>query len=84
MTTETITFELSIGGYPLFFITSVRRSRRGALSFDSARENVRQILDSIGTDTNDGWRVRGCDINYEDCALICDHSGKPIAYAYSD
>ncbi len=69
-----------LGGYPLYFLTS----DGGALSFESVRENLRQVLWSIQTRDNSGWRVVACDINYEDSDLYCDHSGKLIAAAYSD
>ena len=68
------------GGYPLFFITS----DGAALSFDSARENLPQVIWSIANGVNDGWRVVACDINYEDGDLTCDHSGKQIESAYAD
>lgn len=66
------------GGYQMFLITS----DGGALSFASAKENAGQVLDSIGSGSNDGWRVVGCDINYEDTDLYCDHSGESIPAAY--
>lgn len=68
------------GGYPLFFITS----DGAALSFDSAKENARHIIDSIRNKSKDGWRVIGCDVNWEDSDLYCDHSGKPIESAYGE
>jgi len=67
------------GGYPMFFVTKDGAS----LSFESAMENFRQIADSIKTGTSDGWLVIGCDINYEDSTLVCDHSGESIPAAYS-
>jgi len=68
------------GGYQMYFTTWCG----GALSFKSARENFRNIADSIQTDCNDGWRVIGCDINYEDSNLYCDDSGERIPPAYGD
>lgn len=68
------------GGYPLYLITS----DGAALSFDSARENADQIIYAIRNRLSDGWRVVGCDINYEDSALFCDHSGKRITSAYAE
>ncbi len=68
------------GGYPLYFITSDGE----ALSFDSARENRRLILDSIATQTDDGWRVVGCEVNWEDSELYCADTGERIASAYAD
>lgn len=68
------------GGYPLYFITS----DGAALSFESVQKEFRLIVDSIQTGTNDGWRVVGCDINYEDSELYCDHSGERIESAYGN
>lgn len=70
------------GGYPMYFITS----DGAALSFEAVRENLRDVLDSVANRYNDGWRVVGCDVNYEDGDLTCAHSGKAIdaAYSYGD
>lgn len=69
------------GGYPRFFITHDGE----ALSFDSAKENQKQIAEAIETyDKNSDWLVIGCDINWEDSSLICAHSNKKIESAYGD
>jgi hypothetical protein len=68
------------GGYPMFLICS----DGAALHFDCAKENARQIMESIATKANDGWRVVGCDINYEDSELVCDHCSDRIESAYGD
>jgi hypothetical protein len=68
------------GGYPLYFITN----DGGALSFDAAKENRELITESIADDCNDGWQVVGCDVNWEDSELICDHSGEKIESAYAE
>tara|TARA_R110002020_G_scaffold447150_1_gene659495 strand:+ start:881 stop:1150 length:270 start_codon:yes stop_codon:yes gene_type:complete len=68
------------GGYPLFFITS----DGAALSFDAAKENREIIAESIADDCNDGWQVIGCNVNWEDSELICDHSGEKIESAYAE
>lgn len=70
----------SLGGYPLYFITS----DGAALSFESARENLSQVIRSIRDKSDDGWRIVACDINYEDNELMCDHSGEPIPSAYGE
>lgn len=69
----------SLGCYPCYFITS----DGGALSFEAVQQNFKSIIDSVKNQINDGWRVVGLDINYEDAELICDHSGKPIECAYN-
>lgn len=68
------------GGYPLYFITS----DGAALSFDSVRAELGQVLRSIAGRHSDGWRVVACDINYEDSDLRCDHSGERIPSANGD
>ena len=68
------------GGYPRFFITS----DGSALSFHAAHAEKDQIIDSIDSNSNDGWRIVACDINWEDAALFCDHSGKRIESAYAE
>lgn len=66
------------GSYPLYFITS----DGVAVSFESVKQNFKSVVDSIKNQINDGWRVVGCDVNYEDDDLYCNHSGKKIASAY--
>lgn len=68
------------GSYPRFFLTS----DGAALSFKAAKERRREILESIRDDSRDGWRVVGCDVNWEDSSLTCDHTGEPIESAYGD
>lgn len=67
-------------GYPLYFITM----DGAALSFETARNEFRQIAYSIANQLNDGWLIIGCDINYEDTDLRCEHSGKLIESAYGE
>lgn len=68
------------GFYPLFFITS----DGGALAFDTVRDNLRGVLDSIRTKCDDGWRVVACEVNYEDTELYDDHTGEKIESAYGE
>jgi len=68
------------GGYPLYFITS----DGAALSFEAVRDEFRNVMDSIQNDIRDGWKVVGCQVNYEDGELTCDHTGKPIPSAYGE
>jgi hypothetical protein len=68
------------GGYPLFFVTD----DGCALSFASVRANLRQCIRSIREGwRGDGWRIVGCEINYEDPNLRCEHSGELIGSAYA-
>ncbi len=68
------------GGYPRYFITS----DGGALSFKAARAELRNILESIRDQSNDGWRVVAVDVNWEDKNLYCDHTGDRIESAYGE
>jgi len=70
----------SIGSYPLFFYTS----DGGALSFESVRAELPSVLWSIRNKVDDGWRVIGCAVNYEDEGLVDDHSGELIPSAYGE
>jgi hypothetical protein len=68
------------GGYPCYFVTSDGE----ALSFEAAKQERRNIIDSIANHLNDGWRVVGVDINWEDGELTCVHTGKRIESAYAE
>lgn len=68
------------GCYPLFFIT-----RDGAaLCFDCARKEFRQVAWDFLNDCSTGWRISGCDVNYENQELTCDHCNKKIDSAYGN
>jgi hypothetical protein len=66
------------GGYPCYFVTS----DGCALSFEAAKKERRNIIDSIASNYKDGWQVVAMDINWEDGSLFCDHTGKQIESAY--
>lgn len=68
------------GGYPCYFTTS----DGAALSFDAVRRELRSILESIANKANDGWRIVALEINWEDAALYCEHTGQKIESAYGD
>lgn len=68
------------GGYPRFFATS----DGDALSYAAARAEQEQIKDAIADKLNNGWRVVGCDVNWEDAQLVCAHTNERIESAYAD
>ncbi|MGY2987683.1 hypothetical protein [Bradyrhizobium sp. USDA 4508] len=68
------------GGYPMYLLCS----DGAALCFQCARKNARSIYESIGERLNDGWRVVGCDINYEDNSLFCEDCSQQIESAHGD
>ena len=67
------------GAYQQYLITS----DGAAISFKAVLANLASVLDSIKTGCDDGWRVVGCAVNYEDKELVCADSGDPIPAAYA-
>lgn len=66
-------------GYPIYFICA----DGGILSVDAAREQRDRIVDAISDEgSNRQWEVIGCEINYENTDMYCDHTGKLIPAAY--
>jgi hypothetical protein len=70
----------SLGSYPVYFYTS----DGAALCWECAREEYKQISRSVREKSSDGWRVVGCEINYESHDLTCDNCSKAIESAYGD
>jgi hypothetical protein len=68
------------GGYQMYLITSDGE----AMSFEAARAEYYQLAYAMRHKLNDGWRVVGCEINYEDNDMVCCHTGKKIPAAYGD
>lgn len=68
------------GGYPLFFITDDCQ----ALSFEAVRDNLKSVIHSMRHQINDGWRIIGCEANWEDASLFCAHTSKRIESAYAE
>ena len=69
------------GGYPLYFIAA-----DGApLSFGAVRERFREVCaDMLGTSRLSQWRLIGLEVNWEDPALVCEHTGARIESAYAE
>jgi hypothetical protein len=55
-----------------------------AISFKAAKQERRNIIESIANRYDDGWRIVGMDVNYEDDTLYCDHTGERIKSAYGE
>ena len=66
------------GGYQLYFLTD----DGATLSFDGARSSLECCYDAIKTKSNNGWRIVGCDVNYEDDEMTCAHTGAKIPASY--
>ena len=80
-TVEDLDGVLGSSGYPFFFITD----DGGVLSEEAVEANREEIDEAIRTkDSTGGWRVVGVEINYEDDALYCDHTGERIQSAYAE
>lgn len=68
------------GGYPTYFVCHDGESLcHGCMSTER-----RGIIDSVAHKRNDGWRVVGLDINWEDSELHCAHCGTLIESAYGE
>lgn len=65
-----------LGGYPLFYITA----DNGVLCSDCANKEMVRTLDP----DDDQFHIVGCDINYEDDCLYCDHCEQQINSAYGE
>ena len=68
------------GAYPLYFTTT----DGGALSFKTVEECIVEIASAIDDEEDNGWRVCGCCVNWEDTELFDDHSDERIESAYGD
>mgnify|MGYP003350628761 CR=1 FL=1 len=69
------------GGYPLYFICADGEP----LSFEAVIQEYRQVLRDVRDNvTAYGWRVIACEVNWEDAALYCAHSGRRIEAAYCE
>ena len=55
-----------------------------ALSFKSAKENIFQCARAIRDKHNNGWRIVAVEVNWENPALFCSHSGERIESAYAE
>lgn len=68
------------GGYPLYVVMADGE----ALSCEAARTEWRQIVYATLHGLRDGWRALGAEINWEDTALYCAHTGERIESAYGE
>ncbi len=68
------------GGYPLYIVMHDGE----ALSCDAARREWKSIAFSTLHGLRDGWQALGVDVNWEDTALYCAHTGERIESAYGE
>ena len=70
----------SVGSYPVFWLTHDGET----LSHEACMANCGRIARAIRDNLNDGWRVVGCDANWEDPEMFCADTGKRIESAYAE
>ena len=68
------------GGYPKALITA----DGGCLCADCTRKEWTQIAAESFDNTNNGFRVAGIDVNWENPDLYCDHCSERIESAYAE
>lgn len=68
------------GCYQLYLMTS----DGAALCFSCARKEFRQVACDFLNNYQTGWKIDGCEINYEDNDLTCYHCGKSIPASYGE
>jgi len=66
-------------GYPMFFITS----DGATLSFDTVREQWKNVCWDHIYQQSTGWHVVAVGVNWEDRGLTCDHNNERIPSAYA-
>jgi len=66
------------GGYPMYAVTS----DGAVLCWDCLKSEYSLIQDSVRDNCEDGWKVEGADINWEEADLSCDHCREYIESAY--
>ena len=68
------------GGYPVSYLAD----DGGCLCPACVSANLEQVTESTETQAGDGWQIVGCDANWEDPNLYCDHCGNRIESAYAE
>ncbi len=68
------------GGYPLFIVLA----NGAALCTECAKKEIGLIAAATSQGYQDGWKVSGVDVNWEDTSLYCDHCSEPIESAYGE
>lgn len=70
----------AFGGYRAYFITN-----DGACLCDTcAKDNITNVMDSVATRTNDGWRVVWCGMDGDTENDACDNCNAPIGHQCED
>ena len=65
------------GGYPVYHICD----DGGTLCPDCANDPANPVHEDA---PDDGWRIVGSDVNWEDAELYCDHCDARIPSAYAE
>jgi hypothetical protein len=68
------------GGYPLYWIMADGE----ACAFKVAKAERRAMLEALAYGDCQAWKPMALEINWEDAALVCAHTGERIESAYSE
>lgn len=68
------------GGYPMYAVMA----DGDVLSIQACKDNWADICRSTIGRHRDGWQFVACDINWENVALYCSHTGERIESAYAE
>lgn len=74
------------GGYPMYWLMADGE----ACAFDVAKSQRREMLEALrdyqgaGNTYNNDWRPIALEVNWEDAALFCAHTGARIESAYAE
>lgn len=70
----------SVGSYPKFWLTHDGET----LSYKAVKANAARIARAIRDNSNNGWRVVACDVNWEDASMFCADTSERIESAYAE
>ena len=86
MNTQTLKHFIRSGGYawPGGYPCALLMADSECIDAQAARENFRQILDSLKHRTSRDWTPVEVFIHWEGDPIICAHSGRAIESAYGD
>lgn len=70
----------SVGSYPKYWVAA----DGGVLSYEAIVENIWQVARATRDKFDLQWAILGCEVNWEDRRLYCDHTGERIPSAYAE
>ncbi|HSG61198.1 MAG TPA: hypothetical protein VLA24_07155 [Pseudomonadales bacterium] len=86
MNAQTLKYFIRSGGYawPGGYPCALLMADGECIDAQSARENYRQILDSLRQQTARDWTPIDVFIHWEGAPIVCAHSGRSIPSAYGE